>query len=166
RKVYSCTPPFASLCRSLLRLFFRLATAPAPGGDVTRQSASATGADAADAGGHGRRFAVSVEEQVGAAGVFSRVLEQFVPHKEVLKKYAAFLLLEYVSLAGTAALEPAPRAALLSGVFAVMQACSRREMRQLHGLLLGSSLPNGTGQQVFRALNEEYQLQHKYVGKM
>ncbi|CAN0599176.1 unnamed protein product, partial [Ectocarpus sp. 12 AP-2014] len=144
RKVYSCTPPFASLCRSLLRL---------------------AGAEA-DAGDHGSRFAVSVEEQVAAASVFSRVLEQFVPHKEVLKKYAAFLLLEYVSLAGAAALEPAPRAALLSGVFAVMQACSRREMRQLHGLLLGSSLPTGTGQQVFRALNEEYQLQHKYVGKM
>ncbi|CAB1100685.1 unnamed protein product [Ectocarpus sp. CCAP 1310/34] len=177
RKVYSCTPPFASLCRSLLRLFFRLATAPAPGGgggggvgsgaggdNATRQSASA-GAEA-DAGDHGSHFAVSMEEQVAAASVFSRVLEQFVPHKEVLKKYAAFLLLEYVSLAGAAALEPAPRAALLSGVFAVMQACSRREMRQLHGLLLGPSLPTGTGQQVFRALNEEYQLQHKYVGKM
>ncbi|CAM9371722.1 unnamed protein product, partial [Ectocarpus sp. 8 AP-2014] len=156
RKVYSCTPPFASLCRSLLRLFFRLATAPAPGGGGSGVGSGA----AADGAGGGD------DEQVAAASVFSRVLEQFVPHKEVLKKYAAFLLLEYVSLAGAAALEPAPRAALLSGVFAVMQACSRREMRQLHGLLLGSSPPTGTGQQVFRALNEEYQLQHKYVGKM
>ncbi|CAM9621521.1 unnamed protein product, partial [Hapterophycus canaliculatus] len=110
------------------------------------------------------RLALSVEEQVAAASVFSRVLEQFVPHKEVLKKYAAFLLLEYVSLAGLVALEPAPRAALLSGVFAVMQACSAREMRQLHRLL--GALPTGTGQEVFRSLNEEYQRQHKYVGKM
>ncbi|CAM9386578.1 unnamed protein product [Scytosiphon promiscuus] len=193
RKVYSCTPPFASLCRSLLRLFFRLSSAPAPAasgaGAAARGGApagssnargerrrnpnatapSAAASEAADADGSGSgsggRLALSIEEQVAAASVFSRgVLEQFVPHKEVLKKYAAFLLLEYVSLSGLVALEPAPRAALLSGVFAVMQACSTREMRQLHRLL--GALPTGTGQEVFRSLNEEYQRQHKYVGKM
>ena len=166
RKVFSCTPPFAALCRSLMRLFFCLA-APLP---------PTTGADAFGSGGGGGRgggggsgggssgvdLFFSLEEQVAAASALSRVLQQFVPHKEVLKKYAAFLLLEYVSLAGLIALEPGPRAALLDGVFAVMEACTRREMRQLHGLL--GALP--TGQDVFRSLYEDYQLQHKYTGKM
>ena len=161
RKVYSCTPPFASLCRSLLRLFFRLASAPALATIGFEIGAPAAAPPLEPASG---RFALSVEHQVAAASVFARVLEQFVPHKEVLKKYAPFLLLEYVSLSGLTALEPAPKAALLSGIFAVMQACSRREMRQLHGLL--GTLPTGTGQEVFRSLNEEYQREHKYMGKM
>lgn len=155
RKIFSCTPPFASVCRSLLRLFFCLA-APAP-------TVPATVAKAGDwADGSSEHLVHSLEEQTSAAAALSRVLEQFVPHKEVLKKYAAFYLLEYVSLAGSIALEPAPRAALLAGVFAVIDACTRREMRQLHGLL--GALP--TGQEVFRSLHEEYQRRHKYTGKM
>lgn len=149
-KVFSCAPPFAALCRSLLRLFFRLAAPSVAGENNSRDS------------NNNNVNMLSLEEQASAASVLSRVLEQFVPHKKVLKKYAAFLLLEYVSLAGSVALEPAPRAALLAGVFAVMEACTRREMRQLHGLL--AALP--TGQEVFRSLNEEYQRQHKYTGKM
>ncbi|CAM9554886.1 unnamed protein product, partial [Pylaiella littoralis] len=49
RKVYSCTPPFASLCRSLLRLFFRLVSAPPLVDDsgTTEASASAEAAEAA-----------------------------------------------------------------------------------------------------------------------
>lgn len=162
-KVFSCAPPFAALCRSLLRLFFRLA-APASTPALTPAEAGGHRTGTALTGdGRGNISALSLEEQVSAASVLSRVLEQFVPHKKVLKKYAAFFLLEYVSLAGSVALEPAPRAALLAGVFAVMEACTRRELRQLHGLL--SALPS-TGQEVFRSLHEEYQRQHKYTGKM
>lgn len=178
-KVFSCTPPFAALCRSLLRLFFRLAvpaTKTASTSNVAADFSVAGGTDRAEKtaqeaiGGVGRSsgnrtrasLTLSLGEQVSAAGALSRVLEQFVPNKKVLKKYAAFLLLEYVSLAGSVALEPAPRAALLAGVFAVIEACTRREMRQLHGLL--GALP--TGQEVFRSLHEEYQRQHKYTGKM
>ncbi|CAM9461622.1 unnamed protein product, partial [Laminaria digitata] len=172
RKVFSCTPPFAALCRSLLRLFFCLAAPLPPTAAVTVQGVNYFGADTFDGSGGGgggggggsAGLLLSLEEQVAAASALSRVLQQFVPHKEVLKKYAAFLLLEYVSLAGLVALEPAPRAALLDGVFAVMEACTRREMRQLHGLL--GALPTGTGQDVFRSLYEDYQLQHKYTGKM
>lgn len=172
-KVFSSTPPFAALCRSLLRLFFRLA-APVD----SAAASTVTSAKRGNRGHEGQNRStrtgswktanphvvgvMSLEDQVSAASALSRVLEQFVPQKKVLKKYAVFLLLEYVSLAGSTSLEPAPRATLLAGIFAVMEACTRREMRQLHGLL--GSLP--TGQEMFRSLNEEYQEQHKYTGKM
>ena len=147
RKIFSCTPPFAALCRSLLRLFFCLA-APEP---------------RATAGAHPTSTLLPLGEQLSAASALARVLEQFLPNGDVLRRYAAVVLLEYVSLAGSSALEPAPRAALLAGVFAVMEACTRREMRQLHGLLTASS---PIGQEVFRSLNEEYQRRHKYTGNI
>lgn len=101
--------------------------------------------------------------QVAAASVLSRVLEQAVPHKEVLKKYAVFVRLGYVSLSELTALEPAPKEALLSGIFAVIQACSRRQVRQPNGLM--GSLPTGVGDDVFRALDGEYQRTHKLRGQ-
>lgn len=130
RKAYSCTLLFASLCPSLLRLFFRLVLAPTLASDSgTGASPSAeqlaemevsfegaVGGLIADSyGSSNSRFALSLGEQVAAASVLSRVLEQLLPHKEILGKYAAFFLAAYVSLLGVTALEPAPRAALLSG---------------------------------------------------
>lgn len=176
KKVYSCTPAFAAVCRSLLRLFFCLAaragrkvSTPLKWGDHHRRDRAVSSArsgllSSLASGADGGVAYLFVDDQVAAANALSRVLQQFVPHKEVLKKYAAFLLLEYVSLAGATALDPKARVALLAGIFAVMEACSPREMRQLQGLLGG--LPNGTGLAVFRSVYEEYQRQHKYTGKM
>lgn len=177
KKLYSCTSPFAALCRSLLRFFFCLASVGSGeashmrrGGPIrttttkTTTTLSRSGAASSSNGTVDGVILPSTGDHVAAASALSRVFQQFLPHKEVLKKYSAFLLLEYVSLAGSIALEPAPRAALLEGIFTVMEACTPREMRQLQGLLGG--LPTGTGLEVFRSLYEEYQRQHKYTGKM
>lgn len=155
RKVFSCAAPFAALCRSLLRLLFCLASAAPPEPRTGRVKSAKDAPPAAQL--------VSLDEQISVASALSRVLEEFLPNGDVLRRYAAFLLLEYVSLAGSSTLEPAPRTALEAGVFAVMEACTRREMRQLHGLLAASS---SVDREVFRSLNEEYQRRHKFTGNI
>lgn len=46
--------------------------------------------------------------------------------RRFLRKYAVFLLLDYVPLVGSSTVEPAPRTALVAGVSTVLEACTRR----------------------------------------
>ncbi|CAM9445578.1 unnamed protein product [Choristocarpus tenellus] len=172
-KVYSCTPPFISLCRSLLRIFYQLAMEAEQQQQCHQQRhVNTEGARAGKRGGSGQcprmtlgqelivGQGIGVDKQVATANALSRVLEHFGPHKEVLKRYAPFVLAEYVYQAGSSALQPGVREALLPGVFSVVDICTPREMQHLHTLL------DATGKVVFRSLHEEYQRKYKYSGKV
>ncbi|CAN0101514.1 unnamed protein product [Discosporangium mesarthrocarpum] len=170
RRVYSCTPPFISLCRSLLQAFYCMASADEPrhhpprhphhhqegriGGEVSGNNPHVQGQ------GQGQGQGLGLERQVAVAAALSRVFEYFVAHKEILRRYAPFVLAEYVSLAGVLSLEPAARSALLAGIFPLVDVCSAKETQQLHGLL------DPTGKAVFRSLYDDYQRQYKFVGKV
>ena len=109
----------------------------------------------------GGSYAHVLESAVEGARNYSRLLVELSKDKKRFSKYAAHSLMAFVvALDRHRDSWPALlKDEVLNGVYAVIDACGKFELQQVHGMLTQSSRP------LFQGLVEDFKRSYKYTGE-
>ena len=106
-------------------------------------------------------YAHVVEGAVEGARNYSRLLVELSKDKKRFSKYAAHSLMAFVIALDRhpGSLPALLKDEMLNGVYAVIDACGKFELQQVHGMLSQSSRP------LFQGLVEDFKRSYKYTGE-